>query len=199
MPGLCCSTWDLVSCPGIKLRLPALGARCSTHWTTREVPTPVFSPGKSHGQRSLVGYSPRGCKESDLATKQNQQNMILWLNSNKKTVWILLISYIRHSSMSATNQWWQVRNFITAGKEVLTLTSGMRKVFWVLEMFCINLGDTHRHRHLCIHLVVHLWVLHMWEYTIKISLHKNYKVYELINEKNHYSSFLLLHNRFPQV
>ena len=28
-------------------------------------PTPVFLPGKSHGQRSLVGYSPRGCKESD--------------------------------------------------------------------------------------------------------------------------------------
>ena len=22
----------------------------------------VFLPGKSHGQRSLVGYSPRGCK-----------------------------------------------------------------------------------------------------------------------------------------
>ena len=28
-------------------------------------PTPVFLPGKSHGQRSLAGYSPRGCKESD--------------------------------------------------------------------------------------------------------------------------------------
>ena len=28
-------------------------------------PTPVFLPEKSHGQRSLVGYSPRGCKESD--------------------------------------------------------------------------------------------------------------------------------------
>ena len=29
-------------------------------------PTPVFLPGKSHGQRSLVGYSPRsrrvGCE-----------------------------------------------------------------------------------------------------------------------------------------
>ena len=24
-----------------------------------------FSPGKSHGQRSLAGYSPWGCKESD--------------------------------------------------------------------------------------------------------------------------------------
>ena len=29
-------------------------------------PTPVFLPGKSHGQRRLVGYSPWGCKESDM-------------------------------------------------------------------------------------------------------------------------------------
>ena len=28
-------------------------------------PTPVLLPRKSHGQRSLVGCSPRGCKESD--------------------------------------------------------------------------------------------------------------------------------------
>ena len=27
------------------------------------LPTPVFWPGESHGQRSLVGYSPWGCKE----------------------------------------------------------------------------------------------------------------------------------------
>ena len=27
--------------------------------------TPIFLPGKSHGQRSLAGYSPWGCKESD--------------------------------------------------------------------------------------------------------------------------------------
>ena len=29
-------------------------------------PTLVFLPGKSHGQRSLVGYSPWGCKELDM-------------------------------------------------------------------------------------------------------------------------------------
>ena len=29
-------------------------------------PTPVFLPGKSHGQGSLVGYSLWGCKESDV-------------------------------------------------------------------------------------------------------------------------------------
>ena len=28
-------------------------------------PTPVFSPGESHGQRSLAGYSRCGSKQSD--------------------------------------------------------------------------------------------------------------------------------------
>ena len=28
-------------------------------------PTPVFLPGESHGQRSLMGYSPRGRSEPD--------------------------------------------------------------------------------------------------------------------------------------
>ena len=28
-------------------------------------PTPVLLPGESHGQRSLVGYSPEGQKELD--------------------------------------------------------------------------------------------------------------------------------------
>ena len=35
-------------------------------WRTWQ-PTPVFLPGESCGQRSLVGYSPQGCKESDIA------------------------------------------------------------------------------------------------------------------------------------
>ena len=30
------------------------------------VPTPVVSPGEFHGQRSLAGYSPLSCKESDI-------------------------------------------------------------------------------------------------------------------------------------
>ena len=29
-------------------------------------PTPVFLPGKFHGQRSLAGHSPWGLKESDM-------------------------------------------------------------------------------------------------------------------------------------
>ena len=34
-------------------------------WRRKWQPTPVFLPGKSHGRRSLVDYSPWGCKESD--------------------------------------------------------------------------------------------------------------------------------------
>ena len=34
-------------------------------WRRKLIPTSVFSPGEFYGQRSLVGYSPWGHKESD--------------------------------------------------------------------------------------------------------------------------------------
>ena len=34
-------------------------------WRREWLPTPVFLPGKSHGQRSLASYGPWGRKESD--------------------------------------------------------------------------------------------------------------------------------------
>ena len=37
-------------------------------------PTPVFMPGKSHGQSSLAGYSPWGGKESDMTYQVNNNN-----------------------------------------------------------------------------------------------------------------------------
>ena len=36
------------------------------NWRREWLPTPVFLPGESHGQRSLVGYSPWGHKELDM-------------------------------------------------------------------------------------------------------------------------------------
>ena len=33
------------------------------------LPTPVFLPREFHGQRSIVGYSPWGCKESDMTER----------------------------------------------------------------------------------------------------------------------------------
>ena len=34
-------------------------------WRKEQQPNPVFWPGKFHGQRSLAGYSPWTCQESD--------------------------------------------------------------------------------------------------------------------------------------
>ena len=44
-------------------------------WERNWQPTPVFLPGKSHGQRNLAGYSPWGCKgvRYNLVTKQQQR------------------------------------------------------------------------------------------------------------------------------
>ena len=35
-------------------------------WRRAWQPTPLFLPGVSHGQMSLVGYSPQGHKELDM-------------------------------------------------------------------------------------------------------------------------------------
>ena len=54
--------------PGMEARSPALQADSLPSESTEKPNnnTPVLLPGKSHGQRSLVGYSPWGHKESDM-------------------------------------------------------------------------------------------------------------------------------------
>ena len=49
-------------------------------WRRKWQPTPVFLPGESHGQRSLVGYGPYGHKESD-TTEVIYHAHMLWLLS----------------------------------------------------------------------------------------------------------------------
>ena len=46
-------------------------------WRRKWQPTPVLLPGKSHGPRSLVGYSPWGRKESDTT---EQLHFTSWQN-----------------------------------------------------------------------------------------------------------------------
>ena len=42
-------------------------------------PTPVLLPGEFYGQRSLVGYSSWGCKESDITE---------WLSLSEKNIFM---------------------------------------------------------------------------------------------------------------
>ena len=50
-------------------------------WRRAWQPTPVFLPGESHGQRSLAGYSPQGCRVgqdlSDLACTHAHEMVIV--------------------------------------------------------------------------------------------------------------------------
>ena len=56
-------------------------------------PNPVFLPGKSHGQRSLAGYSPQSCKESDMIEQLSMQNGIL-LNVKKNEALLFAATWV---------------------------------------------------------------------------------------------------------
>ena len=62
-----------------------LKCRYLTLWRRKWQPTPVFLSGKPHGQRSLVGYSPWGCKESNTidatehSTKQHHHHLTFYI------------------------------------------------------------------------------------------------------------------------
>jgi len=73
--------WHLKRLPAMQETwVQSLGGKIP--WRRKWQPTPVLLPRESHGRRSLVGYSPRGHKESDMTE---------WLHFHlHKQYWILL-------------------------------------------------------------------------------------------------------------
>ena len=53
-------TWTSPGCSVVKNPLAKAGERGSIPWRRKWLPTPVFLPRKSHGRRSIIGYSPWG-------------------------------------------------------------------------------------------------------------------------------------------
>ena len=49
-------------------------------WRREWQPTPIFLPGESHGQRSLVGYSPWGRKGSDMTERLHFLSLYIIIN-----------------------------------------------------------------------------------------------------------------------
>ena len=91
----------------------------ATHCGGKWKPTSVLLSGKSHGQRNLVGYSLRGCKESDMtewwSTQKPRRGLGLWpLPPSSKpvmAVWVLVIlilTLLHPSSMcDGRSVWWK--------------------------------------------------------------------------------------------
>ena len=64
-------------------------------WRGKWQPIPVFLPGKSHGRRSLVGYSPFDHKRvgHNLVTKQQQKHLLHFLGTISILVALLLFHF----------------------------------------------------------------------------------------------------------
>ena len=83
-------------------------------------PTPVFSPAESHGQRSLVSYSPQGRKRvgHDLATKQQQ--LCTWLLAlGPSSSWVVRL----HVSRKSPAFWKRMGPAILAGPKGESVSS----------------------------------------------------------------------------
>ena len=80
-------------------------------WRREWQPTPVFLPGESHGQGSLVGYSPGGCKESDTTERLTHwvrghpagvsvsTGHVLGAGTSSSTLFLPMV-------MADSHQWW---------------------------------------------------------------------------------------------
>ena len=67
--------WGAIAFSSLQCRRPQFDSWVrKISWRKKWQPTPVFLPGESHGQRSLVGYSPWGHKESDMTEQLNNNN-----------------------------------------------------------------------------------------------------------------------------
>ena len=69
-------------------------------WRRKLQPTPVILPGKFHGLRSLVGYSPWGHKESETTEQLHSHSQYTYLLL--QSVWI---SYAVLSSQNFQRHW----------------------------------------------------------------------------------------------
>ena len=70
-----CSVEDRGSIPGVG-KIP---------WRREWQPSPIFLPGKFHGQRSLVSFSPWSCKEWDMTEQLTQTHIIGYSNIKEKS------------------------------------------------------------------------------------------------------------------
>ena len=65
-------------------------------WSRAQQPIPVFLPVESHGQRSLVGNSPWGCKESDMI----EQLISLFFCSSRSLFYDLVFNIHKPKTLS---------------------------------------------------------------------------------------------------
>ena len=85
------------------------GRRCKRHrfdpwvrkisWSRKWQPTSVFFPGEFHGERSLAGYSPWGCKElGTIEATQHSHNAEIMVYSHGNMIALQSLFVIMQNS-----------------------------------------------------------------------------------------------------
>ena len=75
-------------------------------WRSKWQPTPVFLPGKFHGQTGLAGYSPGGCKSQTQLNDFTIQEHGLTLNlSSYLERWVLSSCSLSTTSQTPSMPW----------------------------------------------------------------------------------------------
>ena len=111
-------------------------------------PTPVFLPGESHGQRSLVGYSPRGRKESDMTEQLHFHFHFIYIKvvaTLCPTLCNLIGCSMPHSSVHLISQ-----ARILEWVAILTQESNPHLLHWEADSLLLNHQQTLISLHRCL-------------------------------------------------
>ena len=99
-------------------------------WRRNWQPTPVLLPGESHGGRSLVGYSPWGCEESDTTERLHFHFSLSCIGEGNGNP----LQCSRLENPRDGGAWWAAVSGVTQSRTRLTrLSSSSSCVFSVLE------------------------------------------------------------------
>ena len=111
-------------------------------WRRKWQSTPIFLPGKSHGRRSLAGYSSWEHKESDMTEQHHFQflNSLVWWASQILSVacWCfkLCLFYLYSTSRWSKPFWWK-KNFLLSKAKQNTELREM--IVWSASLLLIHI------------------------------------------------------------
>ena len=99
-------------------------------WRKKGLPTPVFLPGESHGQRSLAGYSPWGHTESDMTYQHKDSKPVL------KPIYICDPIWLPKSAL-------QMRDCVPKAGTMSGHLCILKSVQWMMEEWIIEVQNPH--------------------------------------------------------
>ena len=131
------------------------------NWRRKWQPTPLFLPGKPHGQRSLAGYSLWGHKRvrHDLATKTTKQETAM---VSKVFPWVLCAVPANHKPEERTVE---TPNFQPVSQKYLGLglVSEVEAVLWNWILYLVGSEANSRYIVLELNCWTPMWRLKSWQ------------------------------------